>query len=96
MNKSQLTAAIAEHTNLAKKDVNNVIAALGQAVQHDLKKHGTATVPGIAKLVVKTKPAQRGGQIKINPFTKEEYTTTKKPAKKVVKARPLKAMKDAV
>ncbi len=51
--------------------------------------------PGLAKFVVVKKPAtkERKG---INPFTKEPAIFKAKPARKVVKARPVKAVKDAV
>jgi nucleoid DNA-binding protein len=52
-------------------------------------------VPGFAKFVVIKKPAtkQRTG---INPFTKEPTVFKAKPARKVIRARPVKAVKDAV
>jgi nucleoid DNA-binding protein len=52
-------------------------------------------LPGFAKFVVIKKAAtkQREG---INPFTKEPITIKAKPARKVLKARPLKAAKDCV
>jgi DNA-binding protein HU-beta len=61
----------------------------------ELKKTGTFLVPGFAKFVVVKKPAtkQRNG---INPFTKEPTVFKAKPARKVIKARPVKAVKDAV
>jgi hypothetical protein len=45
------------------------------------------------KIVVINKPAtpQRNG---INPFTKQEQVFAAKPARKVIKVRPLKALKD--
>ena len=52
-------------------------------------------LPGFAKFVVIKKPAtkERPG---INPFTKEPTTFKARPARKIVRARPLKAAKDAV
>ena len=52
-------------------------------------------LPGFAKFVVVKKPAKpaRKG---INPFTKLEQTFAAKPASKSVRARPVKAIKDAV
>ena len=52
-------------------------------------------MPGFAKFVVIKKPAtkERSG---INPFTKESTIFKAKPARKIVKARPVKAAKDAV
>jgi DNA-binding protein HU-beta len=61
----------------------------------ELKKTGAFFVPGFAKFVVIKKPAtkQRTG---INPFTKEPTIFKAKPARKVIRARPVKAIKDAV
>jgi hypothetical protein len=52
-------------------------------------------VPGFAKFVVIKKPAtkERSG---INPFTKEPTIFKAKPARKIIRARPVKAAKDAV
>ena len=52
-------------------------------------------LPGFAKFVVVKKPAtkERTG---INPFTKEPTAFKAKPARKMLKARPVKAAKDAV
>ena len=51
------------------------------------------TIPGLCKISVQHKPAvpERQG---INPFTKEETTFKAKPARNVVKVRPLKNLKD--
>lgn len=52
-------------------------------------------MPGFAKFVVIKKPAtkERKG---INPFTKEPTIFKAKPARKIIRARPVKAAKDAV
>ena len=56
---------------------------------------GQFTVPGLCKITVLRKPAtkERKG---INPFTNEETTFAAKPARNVVKIRPLKGLKDMV
>ena len=46
-------------------------------------------------MVVIKKPATKARQ-GINPFTKEETTFKAKPARKVIKGRPVKTAKDAV
>ncbi len=52
-------------------------------------------LPGFAKFVVVKKPA-RPAREGINPFTKETQMFAAKPASKAVRARPVKAVKDAV
>lgn len=61
----------------------------------ELKKADVFLVPGFAKFVVIKKPAtkERKG---INPFTKEPTVFMARPARKIVRARPVKAAKEAV
>jgi hypothetical protein len=52
-------------------------------------------IPGLVKLLVVKKPATKARK-GINPFTKEPTVFKAKPARKVIKARPVKAAKDAI
>ena len=95
--KSELIQKIAEQhpNNMARKDVKGVLESLAAIGYKELKKTGAFFVPGFAKFVVIKKPAtkQRSG---INPFTKEPTIFKAKPARKIIRARPVKAAKDAV
>jgi DNA-binding protein HU-beta len=51
-------------------------------------------VPGFAKFVVIKKPASKAHK-GINPFTKEPMMFKAKLARNILKARPVKAAKDA-
>ena len=96
MSKSELIKKkVAEQHSLAKKDVKSVIESLASVGYKELKKNGAFLLPGFAKFVVIKKPAtkERAG---INPFTKEPMIFKAKPARKVVRARPVKAVKAAV
>jgi DNA-binding protein HU-beta len=97
MSKSELIQKIAsEHSkNIKRKDVKAVIEALATIGYKELNKSGVFLVPGFARFVVIKKPAtkERSG---INPFTKEPTIFKAKPARKIIKARPVKAAKDAV
>ena len=95
MTKSQLIEKIAQLRELAKKDVKGMMEALAEVGYKELKKNGAFVVPGFAKFVVIKKPAtkERKG---INPFTKEPTVFKAKPARKIIRARPVKAAKDAV
>jgi nucleoid DNA-binding protein len=97
MNKSQLTAAIAEETGLTKAQVNSVFGALNGVVQKELGKRGPGqiTIPGMLKLTVSKKPATKARE-GVNPFTGEKIMIAAKPARNVVRARVLKQLKDAV
>src|SRR5258705_4181624 len=95
MTKSQLIEKIAEDTELGKKDVKTVIESLVTVGHKELKKTGIFLVPGFAKFVVIKKPATKARK-GINPFTKEPTVFKARPARKIVRARPVKAAKDAV
>jgi DNA-binding protein HU-beta len=97
MSKSELIQKIVEqHPNeIARKDVKGVIESVAEIGYKELKKTGAFFVPGLAKLVVVKKPATKARK-GINPFTKEPTTFKAKPARKIIRARPVKAAKDAV
>lgn len=94
--KSQILGAISDATGLAKKEVGQVIDSLGELIGHDLTSGpGKFTVPGLMKVTVVRKPATKARK-GTNPFTGEEMMFKAKPARNVVKIRPLKALKDKV
>jgi nucleoid DNA-binding protein len=95
MSKTELIEAIANQSGLEKKQVNAVLESLSSIVYQELKAQREVTIPGLVKLTSVTKAAvpEREG---INPFTKEKTIFKAKPERKVIKPRPLKALKDAV
>jgi nucleoid DNA-binding protein len=97
MTKSEVVSGIADATGLTKKQVNSVFEAMAGQIKKSLSNRGPGayTVPGLMKLVVVRKPATpaRKG---INPFTGQETMFKAKPARNVVKIRPLKNLKDMV
>lgn len=95
MTKSDFLVALAEKTGLSKKQAGGVLDAVSAIVTDQLKSSGEVTIPGLIKLTVSEKAAtpEREG---INPFTKQPTIIKAKPARKVVKSRPVKALKDAV
>lgn len=97
LSKSQFVAAVADKAGVSKKEAGAALAAMNDVIVNQLTKKGggEVIVPGLLKLTVVVKPAvpARNG---INPFTKEPQVFKAKPARKVVKARPVKALKDAV
>jgi DNA-binding protein HU-beta len=96
MSKSELIQTVAgSHSDkLTRKDVKSVIESLAAVGYKELKKNGAFVVPGFAKFLVIKKPATKARK-GINPFTKEPTVFKAKPARKVIKARPVKAVKDA-
>ena len=97
MTKSQILAHLAEVTELTKKQVELVLEKLIDLSQAHLKKGGAGefVIPGLAKCMVKRKPATKARK-GINPFTGEAMTFKAKPARNVVKIRPLKRLKEMV
>ncbi|MFW6125184.1 MAG: HU family DNA-binding protein [Pirellulales bacterium] len=95
--KGQVLTALAEETGLSKKDVASVFDAMAGLIKEDLGKRGPGvfTIPGLLKITVQHKPATKPRK-GINPFTGEETVFKAKPARNVVKARPLKGLKDMV
>jgi nucleoid DNA-binding protein len=93
--KSEIFSSIAESTELSRKQVASVFNALSEQVAKNVGKKGPGlfVVPGLMKITVITKPATKARK-GINPFTKEEVMFKAKPARKVIKVRPLKALKD--
>ena len=97
MTKSEIVSGIAGATGLSNKQVNSVFEAMAGQIKKSLGKSGPGayTVPGLMKLMVQRKPATKARK-GINPFTGEETMFKAKPARNVVKIRPLKNLKDMV
>ena len=95
MTKSQLIEKLAKQNELAKADVKRVIESLAEIGYKELKKTGAFVLPGFAKFVVAKKPATKARK-GINPFNGEPMTFKAKPARRIVRARPVKAVKDAI
>jgi DNA-binding protein HU-beta len=96
LTKSQLVEKISEaHSELSKRDIKGVIETLATVGYKELKKAGIFVVPGFAKFVVVKKPATKARE-GTNPFTGEKMMFKAKPARKIVRARPVKAVKDSV
>jgi nucleoid DNA-binding protein len=97
LSKSATLQAVADAVgeDVSRKQVKQVVEALTTVAHRELKKNGIFVLHGFAKFVVVKKPA-RPAREGINPFTKEKQKFAAKPASKAVRARPVKAIKDAV
>jgi nucleoid DNA-binding protein len=96
LSKSAFIQVLADkNSGLSRKDVKSVVESIVEIGHKELKKTGVFVLPGLVKLLVVKKPAtkERKG---INPFTKEPTVFKAKPARKVIKGRPVKAAKDAI
>ena len=95
--KSEVFGLLAENAGISKKEVAAVFDTLGDIVKADLSKRGpgAVNVAGLMKVTVQRKPATKARK-GINPFTGEPTVFKAKPARNVVKIRPMKAVKDLV
>ena len=97
MTKSAILAELADKADLTKKQVSTVLDELAIVIERHVKKGSASqfTLPGLLKIDVKKKPATKARK-GISPFTGEEMMFKAKPARKVVRVRPLKKLKDMV
>ena len=79
--KSEVYGTIAEKTELSRKQVKEVFDALADMISKNLKKSGPQqfTVPGLAKIVVKRKPAPTA---RIDLISNTKNTKAKRPRSK--------------
>ena len=80
---------------LKKKDVVAVFDELSSLLNGHIKRNGAGvfTLPGLLKIKVVRKPATKARK-GTNPFTGEPTVFKAKPARNVVKAQPLKNLKE--
>jgi nucleoid DNA-binding protein len=95
--KSEVYSGIADETGISRKQVAGVFDTMKSMIAKDLstKGPGIFAVPGMMKVTVVRKPATKARK-GINPFTGQETTFKAKPARNVIKIRPLKALKELV
>jgi nucleoid DNA-binding protein len=95
--KSQLVAFLTERTGLQRKQVLSVFVTLEEVIAAHLSGRGPGsfTLPGLLKMVVQHKPATKARK-GINPFTGEPTIFKAKPARRIVKVRALKKLKEIV
>ena len=89
MNKTELVAAIAEKSELSKKDSEKALKAFIDTVTEELKKGEKIQLVGFGTFEVQHRAAREGR----NPLTKETITIA---ASNAPKFKAGKALKDAV
>ena len=89
MNKSSLVSAIAEKTDLAKKEVEMVVDEIVETITKSLQKGEKVALTGFGTFRVSQRSAREG----INPQTKEKIQI---PAMTVPKFTAGKTLKEAV
>lgn len=95
--KSDVYNTIAQRVGIARREVAGVFHVMGSLIRADLSKGGPGVfkIPGLMRITVQRKPATKA-RMGINPFTKEEVMFKAKPARNVVKVRPLRQLKEMV
>jgi nucleoid DNA-binding protein len=98
LTKSSIYQELAEKSGTSRKQVSAVFDSLGSMIKRSLKKDGDViTIPGLLRLKLRRTKAVKGGKQVPNPFRPGEMMVTKdKPAKNVVKAYAVKALKESV
>ncbi|GEN31816.1 DNA-binding protein HU-beta [Cerasibacillus quisquiliarum] len=89
MNKTELINAVAEKTDLSKKDAGKAVDAVFETVMDSLSKGEKVQLIGFGNFEVRQRSARKGR----NPQTGEEIQI---PASKVPAFKPGKALKEAV
>jgi DNA-binding protein HU-beta len=89
MTQTQIIRELAEEAQVPTKTVKQILSTFAEMAVRETKKKGLFVVPGLGRLVRQERKARTGR----NPATGEAI---KIPAKKVVKFRIAKAVKDAI
>lgn len=97
LTKTQFLSALAEETELSKKDVQSMLEGMSRLIAKELGDEGPGelVIPDLLKLSVKHTDAVPAGERK-DPFTGEMRFFEEKPAARKVRASPLKKLKDLI
>merc|ERR1719408_865677 len=93
MSKGAIAEALATACELKKSVCAKMIGSLAELATAEVAKTGVFMLPGLCRLKTRTKPATKAGKREI--FGKI-CVVKAKPARKVVKAFPAKAIKDSI
>ena len=94
--KLQILQAIAEETDLSRKQVADVFSALGTLVKRHVQRRGSGefSIPETGVKIRRVKKPARKSRMGRNPATGETIKIAAKPATTVVKVTALKALKE--
>merc|ERR1719343_496803 len=93
MSKGAIADALATSCELKKSVCAKAINSLAELATKEVAKTGIFMLPGLCRIKTRTKPATKAGKREI--FGKM-CVVKAKPARKVVKAFPAKAIKDSI
>jgi len=94
--KLQILQAIAEETDLSRKQIADVFSALGTLVKRHVQRRGSGefSIPETGVKIRRVKKPARKSRMGRNPATGETIKIAAKPATTVVKVTALKALKE--
>merc|ERR1739845_63488 len=93
MSKGALVKALATENSLKTKKCSEVINNFVAIATKEVKKTGVFAIPGLCRIKIKTKPATKAG---VRNIFGKDVKVAAKPAKKVVKAYPVAALKKQI
>merc|ERR1712046_86340 len=88
--KSGINAALAEQNEMKPKQCAGIMASLAAIATTEVKKAGIFTIPGLCRIKTRVKPATKAG---VRMAFGKEMKVKAKPARTVVKAFPVAALK---
>merc|ERR1711988_967588 len=90
MTKGALVKTLAEQHELKTKVCSGLLESLATVATTEVKKTGIFTIPGLCRIKTRVKPATKAG---VRMAFGKEMQVKAKPAKTVVKAFPVAALK---
>ena len=93
MSKGAIAEALAIGCELKKSVCARVLDVLAEVATQGVKKNGVFAVPGLCRLKIRNKPATKAGKREV--FGKVVMVKAK-PARKIVKAYPVAALKQSI
>merc|ERR1712203_50685 len=93
MSKGALAEAVAGTCELKKSVVSKVFASIAEVGTKEVKSTGVFTLPGLCRIKTRMKPATKAGKKEV--FGKVVVVKAR-PARKVVKASPVSALKKSI
>merc|ERR1712183_291772 len=93
MTKSGLIGAIATEHSMKNKECSQVLNSLAAIAAKEVKKTGIFTLPGLCRIKTRVKPATKAG---VRVMFGEEKKVKAKPARTIVKAYPVAALKQQI
>merc|ERR1711925_34733 len=93
MTKGALVRMLAEKHEMKTKACSGLLESLATLATTEVKKNGIFTIPGLCRIKTRVKPATKAG---VRNVFGQEMKVKAKPARTVVKAHPVAALKSQI